>query len=506
MNELKVTAGGEDEMDELTRTWLEKPGDERVLFEMGLAHQLRANLPQSVLCYEMALCIAPTMGEALANQAAALKELGYFELALQRLHLANQNRPQDPVLINNLGAVLVCLGRQQEALDCYSKSLAISPSYEEALINKGFAQSELMHIEAAIETYREVLALNPSSLQAQFNLSLLMLLLGHQEQGWTLYESRLRLPKNANSYPWLSLELAIWSGLESIKDRVLWVHAEQGLGDTLQFCREALSLIELGAEVVLSVPQALLKVVRTMAQALPEFLECGRFSVICEDSLVGHADYQIALMSVPLALMRHRKVTSFIPRGVPYLFSEEVKQREFERVLGPKTALRVALVWSGGHRAELPSSWALNDRRNISLNALGELRALNVEWFSLQMGSNSQSELATFNDHASFLGVRDLSPWIEDFSDTAALASLMDLVITVDTSVAHLVGALGKPVWILHRFDVCWRWSTEGSSTLWYPSARLFRQSVAGDWSLVAQEVYEALEKWSSHEACTLTA
>jgi len=505
MDGLKTLDSMENQLKQLTLNWLSKPGDESIAFEIGVAHQLQGNFAQSIRFYEMAVTIKPQMSEALANQGAALKELGYFELALERLHSAIQNRPLEPHLINNLGAVLVCLGRQNEALECYEKALELLPNDAQAMINKGFAQSELMQIDQSIQTYQEVLSLYPNNLQAQFNLSLLMLLLGQERQGWLLYESRLHLDKNVQSYSWRLSGVPIWSGFENIQDRILWVHSEQGLGDTLQFCREALSLIELGAKVVLSVPQALVKLVSTMAQAIPKVQERSRLSVVCEDTPVEHADYQIALMSLPLALIRQRKLVHHKPRGLPYLFSDEFKLRDFENVLGPKKAPRVALVWSGGHRQELPSSWKLNERRNIPLMTLGALRDLGLELFSLQMGPSAQSELAVFNDHPGFLGVRDLSPWIEDFSDTAALVSHMDLVITVDTSVAHLVGALDKPVWILNRFDLCWRWGLQSSKTPWYPSARLFRQGTPGDWSGVAQEVYEALETMSSHGTCTLT-
>lgn len=494
MDELRAPSSIEDDLIRLMRTWLENPGDASIVFELGVAHQMRSNLAQSIHCYEIALTVAPQMFEALANQSAALKELGHFELALSRLQLAIQIRPHDAAINNNLGAVLVCLGRHQEAIDCYSKALELLPNYEEALINKGFAHGELMQIEDAIQAYQEVLTHNPSSLQAQFNLSLMMLLLGHEEQGWLLYEARLDLPKNAHSYSWRFSGLPSWSGFESIQDRVLWVHSEQGFGDTLQFCREVLSLIELGANVVLSVPKALVTVVSTLEQNLSQAKDRARLSVVCEDEPVDHADYQIALMSLPLALMRQRELMSFAPRGVPYLFADDLKHREFDRVLGPKTAPRVALVWSGGHRAELPSSWMLNERRNIPLLALGDLRQLNVEWYSLQIGPLAQSDLVSLNAHPGFKGVRDLSPWIEDFSDTAAFVSHMDLVITVDTSMAHLVGALGKPVWILNRFDTCWRWGCSGDSSPWYASARLFRQPKAGDWGNVVLGVMKAFD------------
>jgi hypothetical protein len=285
---------------------------------------------------------------------------------------------------------------------------------------------------------------------------------------------------------------------------VVWVHAEQGLGDTLQFCREALTLIEWGAKVVMSVPKALVTTVSTLSQALTDSEQRSRLSVLNETEGLVEADFQIAMMSLPLALMRQRGGQAFMPRMNPYLFANESKVSKFALALGTKKAMRVGLVWSGGHRAELPSSWALNARRNIALSHWGQLKNMQLELFSLQKGDFAQSDLGDFNSSSQSVCITDLSHWISDFSDTAALVTLMDLVITVDTSVAHLVGALGKPVWIVNRFDVCWRWGRSGSSTRWYESARLFRQNAPGDWASVVDEVVQALDTLTSHEAGTL--
>lgn len=495
------------ELDRLTLSWLKDPGEIKTLFDLALAHQVRSNFAKCIRLYEMVLTLKPQMSQALANQASALKELGYFDWALKRLEVAHQVSPNDCKLINNLGAVLTCLGRHEEAIDCYSRALSADPHFEEALINKGFALSELMRMDEAIEIYNQVLANNPQNLQAQFNLSLLLLLEGRDLEGWTLYESRLHLPKNTQSYAWLDTNIPIWTGIQSLQGCVIWVHCEQGLGDTLQFCRETLKLIELGAEVILSAPVSLIHLLSSLPLSLPRADLALKLTVLSEEEVLRQADYQIALMSIPLALMRLQQTSTHVPWGVPYLFADESKVNDFALKLGPKTSFRVALVWSGGHREDLPASWALNQRRNIPWSALKEfIQETQIEWFSLQLGANALLELKQLNAQEGFVGVKDLSPMINDFSDTAALASLMDLVITVDTSVAHLVGALGQPVWILNRFDACWRWGSKGYKTKWYPSARLFRQGDTRDWTTVAKEVFHVLEILSSHEACTLSS
>ncbi|HVC44095.1 MAG TPA: glycosyltransferase family 9 protein, partial [Candidatus Binataceae bacterium] len=205
----------------------------------------------------------------------------------------------------------------------------------------------------------------------------------------------------------------------------------------------------------------------------------------------GHAlpefDYYCPLMSLPLAF---KTTLSSIPAQIPYLKADADKARRWQEKLGEKAKLRVGVVWSGGFRPDQPELWPVNNRRNIPLAKLASLRHADVEFYSLQKGQPAASELTDLlAQHWDGPPLIDFTDLLHDFSDTAALIEQLDLVIAVDTSTAHLAGAMGKPVWILSRFDNCWRWLLDRTDSPWYPTARLYRQASPGDWDQVIQRV-----------------
>jgi hypothetical protein len=198
-------------------------------------------------------------------------------------------------------------------------------------------------------------------------------------------------------------------------------------------------------------------------------------------------DYQCPLMSLPLAF---KTSLSNIPANVPYLKSNLEKSLFWKEKLGEKIKLRVGLVWSGGFRPNQPELWSVNKRRNIPLAKLTVLKNLDIDFYSLQKGQPAESELAELiRDNWDGPHIVDFTSLLHDFSDTAALIENLDLIISVDTSTAHLAGALGQPVWILNRFDTDWRWLLDRSDSPWYPTVKLYRQEKAGDWDDVVQRV-----------------
>jgi hypothetical protein len=215
------------------------------------------------------------------------------------------------------------------------------------------------------------------------------------------------------------------------------------------------------------------------------------------DALIGRGDplppfdLHCPLMSL-MAAFRTRLET--IPAPIPYLRADRQAAEVWAQRLGPKVRRRVGLVWSGGHRPDQPELWALNARRNMPLVRLAALKGVGADFYGLQKGEPAEGELRAA-EQAGWDGppITDLAPWIADFADTAAIIANLDLVLTVDTSTAHLAGAMGKPVWILNRFDACWRWMLDRSDSPWYPTARLFRQPAPGDWDSVMAEVRQAL-------------
>jgi hypothetical protein len=260
--------------------------------------------------------------------------------------------------------------------------------------------------------------------------------------------------------------------------KTILLHSEQGLGDTLQFCRFANLVKAEGATVILQVETPLVRLLSTLE---------GADLVLAKGSGLPDFDVHASIMSLPRAF---RTTLKTVPAQVPYLYAEPDKVAAWRQRLGSATRPRVGLAWSGG---AAPGRDDLG-RRNIPLHMLAPLARAGVDFVSLQKGERAEAELADlvaagWDGPAMF----NPAPDLHDFSDTAALIENLDLVITVDTSIAHLAGALGKPVWILNRFDSCWRWMRGRTDSPWYPTARLFRQKTFGDWAPVAQDVAEAL-------------
>jgi hypothetical protein len=209
-------------------------------------------------------------------------------------------------------------------------------------------------------------------------------------------------------------------------------------------------------------------------------------------------DYHCPLLSLPLAM---KTALTSVPAEVPYLSVGEERLEHWRAKLGGRCKLRVGLVWSGGFRPEQPEFWSVNRRRNVPLVKFAGLKHRSIEFYSLQKGEFAEAELAA----AIARGwdgpcIRDFTGELRDFSDTAALIAQLDLMITVDTATAHLAGALGKPVWILNRFDGCWRWLLDRDDSPWYPTARLYRQERPGDWQGVLERVRHDLWRWAESQ------
>jgi hypothetical protein len=266
------------------------------------------------------------------------------------------------------------------------------------------------------------------------------------------------------------------------------LHSEQGLGDTLQFCRYVKLVASLGARVILEVPPSLVKLLATLD---------GTSEVVARGGVLPQFDCQCSLLSLPLAL---KTTLDRLPAQVPYLRCEAARSRYWETKLGERTRLRVGVVWSGGLRQNQPELRGVNGRRNVPLTKLVALRHPQIEFYTLQKGEPAESELAdAIARNWDGPDLRDFTGGLHDFADTAALIEQLDLVISVDTSTAHLAAALGKPVWLLNRFDTCWRWMTDRCDSPWYPTLRLYRQGRPGDWDGVIKEVAIDLSRLVDH-------
>ena len=408
---------------------------------------------------EKALRIRPDFPEAMNNRGNALRQLGQRDEALKSYTLALKIRPDYPEALSNRAALFRELGRPNEALADCDHALRIHGNFADAIYNRGIVLGELNRPGEAVECYTRVLAIHPHDVKANWNLALCQLQLGNFERGWAGYEWRWKedqLAFGQRVYP-----QPLWLGKEQLRGKTILLHAEAGFGDTLQFCRYAQPVANLGARVLLEVQPELHQLLSGLS---------GATQVLATGQDLPPFDYHCPLMSLPLALGTRLET---IPADFPYIQSDRVKVAYWARKLGSKTKPRVGLVWRGNpkHRNDHNRSLALADL----VPALDD----DTEWISLQKDVPA-SDRDTLDANPR---IRHLGDCISDFADTAALIELMDLVISVDTSVAHLAGGMGKRLWLLLPFSAEWRWLMNRDDSPWYPTAQLFRQTAIGDWA-----------------------
>ena len=441
----------------------------------GIALGSLRRIEDALASYDKAIALKADYAEAYYNRGIALGELHRPDRAFASYDKAIALKPDYADAYYNRGNVLGDLERPEDAIASYDQAIALKPTYAEVYNSRGNALVGLKRPEEALVSYDKAIELKPGYAEAYWNQSLCLLLMGNFEQGWRQYEWRKRRnkPIAARSY-----SQPLWLGDENIAGKTLFIYSEQGLGDTIQFCRYVKLVADRGAQVILEAPKPLMGVLTDLP---------GVAKLTEPESASLPFDYQCPLMSLPLAF---KTTLSSIPVTIPYLKSNADKLRFWKERLGERNRLRVGLVWSGGFRPDQPELWSVNTRRNIPLAKLATLRHPDIEFYSLQKGESAESELAELM-RRNWDGPRmvDLTKELNEFSDTAALVESMDLVISVDTSTAHLAGALGKPVWILNRFDTCWRWLLDRSDSPWYPTAKLYRQQKAGHWDDLVQQI-----------------
>lgn len=425
-------------------------------------------------------------GDGHVNRSKLFEELGRLEEALSDIRYALALRPNEPQFHFNHARLLALSGEREAALTAYDHSLKLNPNFIEALNNRGNLLISMGRLDDGLASFDEAILQTDNDPirknEALWNKSNSLLLKGEYLEGWELYEARWL--KGRHSFPQRFFSKPLWLGETEISGSTLLVYAEQGLGDTIQFCRYLPLLKEKGVKVIFEVQKPLV----SLMKQLPNVSE-----VIAAGRELPEFDYQIPLMSLPLVF--ETTVTS-IPTSIPYLYSDTdtVKNWGDRFKKNVTTTLRIGLIWSGGFRPNQPNIWEVNARRNIPLQLLSILAIPQCEFVSLQKGPDAVAQLRDLeNDNWDGPQIIDFTEDIEDFSDTAALIEHLDLVISVDTSTAHLAAAMGKPVWLMNRYDTCWRWMLERADTPWYPTMRIFRQPNPGDWGSVVTEIREAL-------------
>ena len=424
---------------------------------------------EAIASFERAIAANAGYAEAWYNLGNSQAELRRHDAAIASYRRALAIDAGFVDALNNLGVALAERNAHEEAIACYRRALALEPQFADACSNLGAALADLRRYDEAMAAYQQAIAIDPEHADAQWNLALCRLLLGDFERGWAGYEWRWKQDQVARfrrDYP-----QPLWRGEESLADKTMLLYAEQGLGDMLQFCRYATRVASLGATVILEAPPALQSVLSGLS---------GVAQVIAQGTALPPFDIHCPITSLPLAF--HAAADS-IPREVPYLGADAARATQWQRKLGAKTRPRVGLAWSGNLLPDPNRSMALADALALASDAI-ELISLQKE-----VRESDAPLLASRPD------LRHFGNELLDFADTAALIDAVDLVISIDTSVAHLAGAMGKPLWVMLPFNPDWRWMVDREDCLWYPSARLFRQTAVADWSDVLRRVVAALQE-----------
>jgi tetratricopeptide (TPR) repeat protein len=424
---------------------------------------------EAVASFERALASAPEQAHTHNECGLTLKTAGRHDEALAHFERAIRLAPDFVDALNNLGNLHFALGRLDEARRCFEQALARDPANALSHSNLGAVHLALGEHDQAAARFDRAIALSPDDATGHWYKAALLILQGDYLAGWALYEQRLNKRDFRHTYP--RFDKLAWRGQESIAGRRLFIHAEQGLGDVIQFCRYLPLVSLLGADIVFEVPAPLVSLVST--------LRC-EMTVIAKGVPRPEFDAYCPVMSLPFVF---RTTPQTIPARAPYLFADAAKVAHWQKALGTKTRPRVGLVWSGSptHQNDL--------NRSVRLDALRPLLDLPVEWHSLQKELRADDAAQLAREPR----IRLHGDELRDFSDTAALADCMDLVISVDTSVAHLAGAIGRPVWILLPRAPDYRWMLDRADSPWYPTARLFRQSRRGDWTDVIEAIRASL-------------
>jgi hypothetical protein len=396
---------------------------------------------------------------------------GELVSALPLLERAVAAKPREAEFHNNLGLALAAADRETDAIGAYRAALSLKPDHAVAWNNLGLALQAQNEVRAAIDAFRRALALKPDFVQARWNLALALLLDGQFAEGWSEYDARLALPelgRDRHRFPG-----PLWDGA-ALSGKTLLVYPEQGLGDAVQFARYAMLAADAGARCVIRCPDTIAPLLATIR---------GVAEVIRDGEALPRYDAHLPLLSLPRVF---RTTSGTIPAAVPYIAISDAKRATARATLVRTGAMRkIGLCWAGN-----PAHG--NDRnRSLPLAALAPLFAVpGISWFSLQQGK-ATAQIATTPASSAIVPL----PADAALVDTAALIAELDLIITVDTSIAHLAGALARPAWMLLPFAPDWRWQLGRDDSPWYPTFRLFRQTTSGDWSDVIARMADAIRQ-----------
>jgi tetratricopeptide (TPR) repeat protein len=470
---LQMLDRSEEAITEFKKALEIRPNYPEAHVNLGNVLGTRGRNEEAIAHYESALALRPKYAEAHHSWGNALKALERYEEATAQYEQALTIKPQYAEAHNDFGLVLQALYRHQEAIAHYERAIAIRPDYAEAHGNLGNALWALGRDKDALASYDRALAVKPDLVVGRWNKSHVYLSTGDWVHGFRDYEYRWEAqPSNS---PKRSFAQPLWLGETPLTGRWILLHAEQGLGDTLMSARYVPLVARGGARVVLEVQRPLKTLLARMK---------GVSQVAARGEVLPAFDVHCPLMSLPLAF---GTTLETVPAEVPYLEAEQERVLEWQHRVEDRGQPRIGIVWRG--------NWRADGTRSIPLEMILGIGSPGVQLISLQ------KEIS--DDDKKLLQQHDVQYFDEgihkDFSDTAALIALVDLVVSIDTSVPHLAGAMGKPVWIALKSSAEWRWLQDREDSVWYPTARLFRQPKVGDWSSVIDRLRDEAATYLCH-------
>src|SRR5712671_1605749 len=451
-----------------------KPDYAEAHYNRGTALQALKQPEAAVASYDKALAIKRDYAEAYSNRGNALQKLKQLDAAVASYDKAVAIKPDFAEAYSNRGVAMQDLKQLEAAIASFDKAVALKPDYAEAYSNRGVALQQHNQIDAALASYDKAVAINPDYAQAYLNKGMALLLKGNIEQGFELYEWRWKIEESRKDHR--NFMQPLWLGQEALQNKTILLYSEQGLGDTIQFCRYTKLVADRGANVVLEVPKPLLGLLQGLA-GVSEVVEMG--------APLPAFDFHCPLLSLPLA---YKTTLDTIPNPVAYLQSRRDKFEFWAKKLGEKTTTRVGLVWSGS-----TSNKHYHDR-SLDLELLLPHLPGKYDYICLQKELREVDRVPLRSSSIRFFGDE-----LNDFTDTAALCDLMDVVISIDTSVAHLSGALGKATWVLLPYVADWRWMLDRDDSPWYTSVRLYRQNSEMTWNSVFETVRNDLLQLNSY-------
>ena len=430
-------------------------------------------LEEALSSYHKAISINKDFTESYYNRGNVLHKLKRLEEALSSYDKSISLHEDYAEAYSNRGLVLQDLKRLEEALSSYDKALSLHEDYAEAYSNRGTVLEELKRLDEALSSYEKAISINKDYAEAYWNSSICYLLAGNFNEGWARYEWRWQSKSISKTAGIRKFSQPLWLGTEVLKDQTIFLYAEQGLGDTIQFSRYVSLVAGLGAKVVLEVQPSLVK--------LLSYLE-GISQIISKGDKLPNFDYQCPLMSLPLAFKTELKTIPSVSKNIS---TDEKKVEKWQAILGEKTKPRVGIVWSGAvnHKNDL--------QRSLKLSQLITHLPSDYEYLSLQKEISDVDKEVLIE----CCKIKHFGDDLKDFTDTAALCELIDIVISVDTSVAHLAGTLGKNTWVLLPYSPDWRWLLDRNDSPWYSSVKLYRQEKINDWESALVNIESDLKK-----------